>query len=28
VAPTSGSYVGTSGSRLTAQRRVGVLAAA
>lgn len=28
VAPTSGSYVGTSRSRLTAQRRVGVLAAA
>ena len=28
VAPTSGSYVGTSGSRLTAQRQVGVLAAA
>ena len=28
VAPTSGSYVGTSGSRLTARRRVGVLAAA
>jgi transglutaminase-like putative cysteine protease len=28
VAPTSGSYVGTSSSRLTAQRRVGVLAAA
>ena len=28
VAPASGSYVGTSGSRLTAQRRVGVLAAA
>ena len=28
VAPTSGSYVGTSGSRLTAQRRMGVLAAA
>src|SRR5207245_973617 len=27
-APTSGSYVGTSGSRLTAQRQVGVLAAA
>ena len=28
VAPTSGSYVGTSGSRLTARRQVGVLAAA
>ncbi len=28
VAPTSGSYVGTSASRLTARRRVGVLAAA
>jgi len=28
VAPASGSYVGTSRSRLTAQRRVGVLAAA
>jgi transglutaminase-like putative cysteine protease len=28
VAPTTGSYVGTSASRLTAQRRVGVLAAA
>jgi hypothetical protein len=28
VAPTSGSYVGTSASRLTAERRVGVLAAA
>jgi transglutaminase-like putative cysteine protease len=28
VAPTSGSYVGTSSSRLTADRRVGVLAAA
>jgi transglutaminase-like putative cysteine protease len=28
VAPTSGSYVGTSQSRLTADRRVGVLAAA
>jgi transglutaminase-like putative cysteine protease len=28
VAPTSGSYVGTSRSRLTADRRVGVLAAA
>jgi transglutaminase-like putative cysteine protease len=28
VAPTSGSYVGTSRSRLTATRRVGVLAAA
>ena len=28
VAPTSGSYVGTSSSRLTARRRVGVLAAA
>jgi transglutaminase-like putative cysteine protease len=28
VAPTSGSYVGTSGSRLTTERRVGVLAAA
>jgi transglutaminase-like putative cysteine protease len=28
VAPTSGSYVGTSRSRLTAKRRVGVLAAA
>ena len=28
VAPTSGSYVGTSASRLTARRQVGVLAAA
>jgi transglutaminase-like putative cysteine protease len=28
VAPTSGSYVGTSASRLTAHRRVGVLSAA
>jgi transglutaminase-like putative cysteine protease len=28
VAPTSGSYVGTSRGRLTAQRRVGVLSAA
>jgi len=28
VAPTSGSYVGTSGGRLTADRRVGILAAA
>ena len=28
VAPTSGSYLGTSGSRLTTSRRVGVLAAA
>ncbi len=28
VAPTSGSYIGTSPGRLTAQRRVGVLAAA
>ena len=28
VAPTSGSYVGTSSGRLTADRRVGVLAAA
>jgi transglutaminase-like putative cysteine protease len=28
VAPTSGSYIGTSGSRLTTERRVGVLAAA
>lgn len=28
VAPTSGSYVGTSGNRLTARRQVGVLAAA
>lgn len=28
VAPTSGSYVGTSGSRLTTGRRLGVLAAA
>jgi transglutaminase-like putative cysteine protease len=28
VAPTSGSYIGMSGSRLTAGRRVGVLAAA
>ena len=28
VAPTSGSYSGTSAGRLTASRRVGVLAAA